>query len=207
MSSKQSHTGAPAATFAVLRGTIPDTIARDLETLASFPAAARAGFLEVLKPGLEPSLRPQVDQLVEAFARRHDLVGNRVAEAIRGCRYLVYEAAKAGAERHALAADIEALAGANAEVIRDVILAAYEATRASIREEVVRRTVLDHGALLTNVDWRVDKILASQHGRVVGAQMALLTLTYREGEETRRVTLHCEPAMLARLKQICDELV
>ncbi len=177
MSAGRLPTGEQAATFAVLRGPVPDTLGRDLETLASFPAAARAAFLDVLGPGLEPALSPQMDQLVETFARRHDLVGNRVAEAIRGCRYLVYEASKAGAERHALAADIEAVAGPHADAVRDVVLTAYDAARNAIRDEVVRRSVLDHGALLTNVDWRLDKILASQHGRVVGAQMALLTLT------------------------------
>jgi len=88
-------------------------------------------------------------------------------------------------------------------VRRDEMEAALDVLRA----EIVRRSILDHGSLLVGVDWRIDRILASQHGREVDTPVGVITLTYQRGAEKERITLHCEPGMLQRLRSVCDEML
>ncbi|MEM6790105.1 MAG: hypothetical protein AAF928_13500 [Myxococcota bacterium] len=185
----------------------PPPVARDFQALAGLPEGARDDIWRVLEPCLAPTVGEEADRAVEQFARAHRAVGQQVAEAVRGLRFLLFEAAGAGAEKHAFAADLGALMGEAAGPWREVLLPRYETTRDGLRAQIVRQTVVDHGRLMVGLDWRIDRILGSQHGRDIQANVALLTFTYREGDTQKRMTLHAEPAMMMRLRHVCEQLV
>ncbi|MBM4359019.1 MAG: hypothetical protein FJ096_13020 [Deltaproteobacteria bacterium] len=76
-----------------------------------------------------------------------------------------------------------------------------------LRAELIRRTILDHGALLTGTDWRVDRILGSQHGASLDATLGVLTFTYKRGALEERLTMHCEPGALRSLREAIDRML
>lgn len=186
---------------------MPATLPDDFEALLGLPASAKERFWDVLGPCLEASLGPDADRAIEGFARRHDAVPSRVAHAIRGCRLLMYEAARGNADKHVVAADLGRLGGERAEALRSILLPGFDAAMRMLRADIVQRSILDHGALLVGVDWRVDRILASQHGRDVDTSVGVITLTYQRGAQKERITLHCEPGMLQRLRSVCEEML
>jgi hypothetical protein len=188
----------------------PAWIAGDFEALAALPHGAQDRLWDVLGPCLDPAPPSDLDRLVDAFARKHEAVLTRLVSALRGARALVAEAAASGADEATFAADLGRLAGgdaATAERLRAVLLPGYAKAIAAIRTEIIRRTLLEHGNLLTRVDWRVDQILGSQHGRDLRATLGVVTLTFKRGAAEERVTLHCEPGLLRRLRAACDEML
>jgi hypothetical protein len=198
---------APTPSFACLDAPPPPTLASDFEALLALTPSAKEHYGDLLARALEPDLGPDMDRALEEFARRHEVVPSRLALALRGSRFLLAEAARLAADRHQLAADLGRLVPGRAEELRAILLPLFDASMKKLRAAILRRTILDHGALLTGVDWRVDRILGSQHGRAIDAPLAVLTLTYRAGAEEKRVTLHCEPSMLQRLRAVCDAMI
>jgi hypothetical protein len=185
----------------------PASLAADVEALLGLSPQAKGRLLEILLPCLAPTLGPEVDQKVEAFARQTEVVPSRLVFALRGLRFLLETVARAAAEKHVLSVDLGRLGGERAEELRALVLPLYEPATKVLRAEMVRRTILDHGALLTGVDWRVDRVLGSQHGHALGATLGVLTLSYRHGSQEERLTLHCEPAVLQNLRTILDAML
>ena len=68
-----------------------------------------------------------------------------------------------------------------------------------MRQEVLQGTLADHGKLLLGVDWRLDSVQASNRGSKMRVPVALLTLRFREGEQTQRITLQVLPETLREL--------
>jgi hypothetical protein len=187
---------------------VPATIPADLRALLEMPEAARAAFGEVLGPCLEARLPDDVDRLIEAFARKHDAVGKHVALGVRGARFAIWEAAKARASIEDLSHDLGVLVGeaAGASVAR-LLTPIYETAARRVRAELARRALADHGTVVVGVDWRLDRIVASQHASSIEADVGVLTFSCREGSESRRVTLQLDKEMLVRLRSACDRLL
>jgi len=205
---QEGAAGAQPAPLSSLGGRpMPATLPADFEALLGLPAGAQERFWDVLGPCLEASLGADADRAIEAFARRYEALPTRIAHAIRGCRFLLYEAARNNADKPTVAADLGRLGGERAEALRAILLPGFDAAVRVLRAEIVRRSILDHGSLLVGVDWRIDRILASQHGREVDTPVGVITLTYQRGAEKERITLHCEPGMLQRLRSVCDEML
>ncbi|NUP14157.1 MAG: hypothetical protein HOW73_49620 [Polyangiaceae bacterium] len=204
MSAHPDHTNAATSLRAVGGEPLPSSLAGDLRALGDLPERARERFDEVLTPCLEPTLADDTDRAIESFCRRHDAIGNRVAAALRGARFLIWEAAKNDASAADIESDLSEIVPEHVAAVQAVIGPAYRASRDRIRAELVRRTVSDHGALLVGVDWRLDRIVASQHARNIDSHVAVLTLAYREGSETKRLSIQCDASMLQRLRAACD---
>jgi hypothetical protein len=187
---------------------VPATIPADLRALLQLSEAARSRFGEILGPCLQPKVPDDADRMIEAFGRKYDTVGNHVAHALRGSRYVIWEAAKANASSADLRDELVALTDADAAVaMATVLLPIYEAARDRIRGEVMRRAIADHGTMVVGVDWRLDRVVASQHARELEAEIAVLTFSCREGSETRRVTLQLDREMLGRLRGVCERML
>jgi hypothetical protein len=187
---------------------MPASIPADLSALVELPEKARAAFGEILGPCLEPKLREDTDRLIEAFCRKYDAVGNQLALALRGARFMIWEAAKSRATAGDLSRDLVTLVGeAHGATLTTILLPVYEAATERIRGEILRRALADHGTVVVGVDWRKDRIVSSPHGRAIDADIATLTLSCREGNDTRRVSVQLDKEMLVRLRTACDRLL
>lgn len=185
----------------------PASLKGDVEALLELTPQAKARLVEVLLPCLDPTLGPEVDRQVESFARLTEVVPSRLALALRALRFLFDSCARRAVQKHVLAVDLGRLGGERADELRDLVLPLYEAAMQRLRAAMIRRTILDHGALLTGVDWRVDRVLGSQHGDALDATLGVLTFSYRRGAHEERLTLHCEPQSLRNLRAILDAML
>jgi hypothetical protein len=185
----------------------PPSLAADMEALLGLTPLAKEHLRELLLPCLAPSLEASVDAEVERFARRTEVATSKLVAALRGCRFLFDALARAGAQPHVLAADLARLSPERAEELRAVLVPLFEPSVRQVRSELIRRTILDHGALLTGTDWRVDRILGSQHGAGLDATLGVLTFTYKRGQVEERLTLHCEPGALRSLRAAIDAML
>lgn len=200
--------GVPAGLRFTNAEPLPATIPTDLRALLQLPESARATFGEILGPFLQPKVPDDGDRLIEAYCRRYDTVGNHVALALRGARFVIWEAAKADASTGVFVEELGLLTEASAGATLGAVLAPiYETSRDRIRSELLRRSVADHGTIVVGIDWRLDRVVASQHAQALQGEVAVLTFSCREGAESKRTTLQLDRGMLVRLKRVCDRLL
>ncbi|WP_437519917.1 hypothetical protein WME79_25450 [Sorangium sp. So ce726] len=186
----------------------PPELAVDLRRLLELPEGARQRLWEALGPSLPEPVPAAVERLLDAFCRRHEVASDALARVLKACRFLIREASKVDLDRAALAADVAALApGQDAEEIQAVLLAGYDQARALVRREIVRGALLDHGKLLTGIDWRIDTIATANRGAKIAAPVVVLTLSYQEGDLRSRITLQATPETLSELQQLCAQLL
>jgi hypothetical protein len=183
----------------------PPDLASDLRALERLPPAARVALWSVLGPSLPEPLAPEVEGMLDAFCRTHRLKRDDLARPLKACRFLLREAASANVPHGTFVEDLRALCGTDA-AIEQLFAAGYDAACKVVRQEVLQGTLADHGKLLLGVDWRLDSVLASSRGSKMRVPVALLTLRYREGDQTRRITLQVLPETLRQLTQTLTEI-
>jgi hypothetical protein len=177
----------------------------DLHRLLALPPEAAARFWSVLGPSLAEPLPPATEQQLDAFCGELGLSKDDLARPLKACRFLVREAARLDLAKDDLASDLHALCP-DAPELYDLVLSGYESARGLLREELLLGSLADHGKLFTGADWRLDAVHASNRGRRMRVPVALVTLRYREGSKTKRITLQLLPSMLEELKSTLAEI-
>jgi hypothetical protein len=184
----------------------PPGLREDLARVLLLPAEAKRRLWHVLGPSVSEPVPPDAERLLSDFCRAHQLEPEGFAHAIKACRFLIRESAGVDLQREGFLSDLEALHPASTE-LRELLLAGFERAKTQVRAELIRRALADHGSVLVGVDWRIDTMSASSAAPRLGAPVAILTLRYREGETTRRLTLQVLPDMLAELKNACERIL
>jgi len=189
----------------------PEAIVADLRLIAALPDAARTRFWEALGPALPEPVPDSVENILDAFARAHDVHPNILGRALKASRFLVREASARGLDRSRFEEDIVRLCGGalspEAAIITPLLLSRYESARVSLGSIAFRETVADHGAVLRSVEWRLDGVLASSRGDAGGARIAVLTLGYGQGSEEKHLTLQITPDKLEELRRACERML
>lgn len=199
-------TAAPLKLHALGGAAAPPGMAVDLQKILLLSASARQHFWEALGPSLREPLPPEIEAQLDHFCRAHASDDALLAPAIKACRFLVRRAAALDLSRALFAEDLAQLAGSAPELAA-LLLAGYESGKAFVRREIVRGALLDHGKLLEGLDWRVERLTASNRGDKLDARVVSLTLRYREGERNERITLQMLPESIAELRAMCDALL
>jgi hypothetical protein len=187
-------------------GDAPLELGRDLLLLRGLPIEAVERMWQVLGPSLAETIAPETERLLDGFCKAYQIESHHLARALKACRFVIREAARIDLPAAALAADLDRLCPGDA-LVQDLVLAGYEPAKARIRSEILGKALADHGNLLTGVSWRVDTIHASERGGKLRAPVAMLTLQYREGAETRRITLQALPEMIVELRGACEGIL
>lgn len=177
----------------------PADLAVDLRALVALPSGAQRNLWEALGPVLAEPISADVEARLTAFCARHQAADGDLARSLKACRFLLRSAVKLGVDQERFAADLDALGGDDAPRLRALLLPGFDAARRFVREEIVRRTLAEHGKLVEGVDWRVEQLVASNHGDGVDQRVAAVTLRFSEGDRRERITLYFTPEMLAEL--------
>jgi hypothetical protein len=186
-------------------GAAPPELVDDLRALLDLPPQARDRLWAVLGPCMSAADPARIDREIEAFERTFDLPRNRVGRVVRAYATFVRAAALRGAPVEVLVADLTRLTE-NVEPGRIVALG-YRAAMALVRREAVRGALLEHGAVLDGVDWRVDHVGASSRGDGLKFGFGSLTLRYEEDGRPKRLTVQATPEMLVELEAACRAMV
>jgi hypothetical protein len=180
-------------------------LARDLLRMMSFPPAARQQLWALLGPCTAERVPTSLETEIETFERAFALPADALPLLLRACRVLVRSAALRGIDAAALAADAFDLTGSD-EPGR-VLGLGYEAACLAIRREAMRAALLDHGAVLDAVEWRVDHVGASSRRDGLKFAFAVLTMRYENEGRRERLTLQVTPDALVQLAQACGVML
>jgi len=168
-----------------------------------FPEQARNGFLSLLAPAMREPADPENRQRIEIFCNGHGLAEEAVVAALRSCDFLLRQASMLDLDADAFQQDLAELSGGDPQAAGPV-LANYNAAKADLRLQILRETLADHGKVLVGLDWRVDKVTASDRGVQLNSDVVFLTLRYRENNNVERITLQLTPEAVKELKLFCE---
>jgi len=173
----------------------PPPVVDGWRQLLDLPAAARDGIWKVLAPALLEPSHPGVQENLDAFCREHELPREQVVAAVHACDVLLRAASARDLDGERFEMDLLSLSGDRPEFAR-ALVAEYEGVKGELRNRILKRTLAEHGNVLLGLDWRVDKVLRSNHGEELNASVVLLTIRYREGSREDRITLQLTPGAM-----------
>ena len=182
----------------------PPELAKGIEVMTRLTAPHRERFVELLESTRERMPDDQLDNRIGRLCRRHELPLDLLGPSIKVARFLFRQAAIYDVGADALAEDLAALGGS---ALTDWLLGLYESCKPKLRSEIAQAALLAHGRVLTGVEWRMDTIGSTNLGRNINLPVAVLTLAYRDGERTERVSLQLIPDMVRGLRNICNLLL
>jgi hypothetical protein len=206
MGGSASSASAPLRLYCLGGGEAPPDLAADLALIPALRAEAQQALWEALGPSLAEKLSAETEKLLDVFCAAYRVGEEDLGRVIKACRFLIREAAARDVPAAAVAEDLERLCPAE-PLVKELVLAGYEPAKAHLRHEMMRAAVTDHGKLLVGMSWRVDAIQTSERGAGLRLPVALLTLHYREGTETGRVTLQALPDMVGELRSTCNKIL
>jgi hypothetical protein len=187
-------------TLKVLQDTLaPVPVLDGWKRLTRFPNGALEQWWTLLEPAvtkaalLEDGVR--VAQFAQLFALRHD----DVALAVQASAFLVTQAVALNLEPDLLKADLELISGQHLTAASQIV-EGYEKRREDLRELILEWSLHEHGSVLEGVDWRVDQITASSHGKDLDAPIVLMTLKYRDANDSHRLTLQLTSTAMEQLQ-------
>jgi len=181
----------------------PSYVVEGWKRFIRFPEAARNNFLSLLAPAMIEPADPQNRERIMTFSNGHGLGEDDVVAAMRSCDFLLRQASILDLNADAFEQDLADLSGGDPQVAGPV-LANYNAAKADLRQQIIRETLTDHGKVLVGLDWRVDKVTASDRGVQLNADVVFLTMRYREGNKVERITLQLTPEAVKELRLFCD---
>jgi hypothetical protein len=184
----------------------PAEIVGDLRKLLELPPRARQTLWDVLGVCLGAQIPAAAEARLTEFCKAHGADQGELAAAIKACRFLLRSAVSLDLSRAVFAEDLASLAGEGRE-LSELLLAGYDSAKKLIRAEILQGALADHGKLCEGIDWRVDYLASSNRGEKLRIPVAMLTLRYREGSQSDRITLQFLPDAIRDLRKICDQIL
>ena len=184
----------------------PVEIVGDLRKLLDLPPRARQTLWEVLGMCLGAKIPPEAEARLTEFCKTHGADEGALGAAIKACRFLLRSAASLDLSRAVFAEDLANLSGEGQE-LSELLLAGYDRAKNLIRVEILQGALADHGKLCEGIDWRVDYLTSSNRGEKLRIPVAMLTLRYREGSRSDRITVQFLPDAIKDLRKICDQIL
>jgi hypothetical protein len=181
-------------------GAPPPGLGADLRRILDLPEAAQQHLWEVLAPSLAAPVSDEVEARFAAFCQHHEIPADVFERVIKASRFLLRAAASIDLGRALFTDDLRRLVGeSDAPRVQRVLLAGYDLAKAHVRRGLVRRTLAEHGKVVEGVDWRIERLIASNHGDHFDVPMTSVTLHYREGEQRGQITVYLDPDAMDEL--------
>lgn len=183
----------------------PAELAPSLMKMMELEENVRASFHELLGAVLGQAPDEQVDESITRLCRQNQLEVDVAGTAIKASRFLLRQAAAFDVSSTQMVEDLTSI-GCAPELVA-TLAKIYEMSANDLRLEIAQSTIVAHGNVLTGVEWRVDTLGASNRGRGINIPIAMLTLHFRNGEETNRITLQALPDAVNTLREVCENLL
>lgn len=183
----------------------PDELAPSLMKVMDLEESLRQSFEKLVLPVLGQAPDDQVDTAITQLCKNNNLEIDSAGTAIKATRYFIRQAAALNVTPAQINDDLKSL-GCPGELVT-LINKIYELSLNDLRLEIAQATIVAHGNVLTGVEWRVDTLGASNRGRGINIPVAMITLHFRNGEETNRITLQALPDAVGALREVCENLL
>lgn len=185
----------------------PEWLAEDLATLAELPPSVH----EELWTAIELSIVDPMPKVAESFltelCTRHAIEPALLARALKAIRYMYRAAAQTASPKGKLQDDVRAILGGRAAAAEAILGRHFTPAVARLEGEINQKTLVGHGKVLTDFEWRLATITASTHGRNLKLPVITLTLKYEEEGRSHAITLNALPSVLRRLREMLGGLI
>ncbi len=171
----------------------------DWQRLMGLPERARGSLWELVTASLG-QVDAALERRAEAFCQLYGVAAADLQSSLRVCRFLMGRASAIDLPFAQMAEDVALLSRGAQPEMGALFLSHYDAAKALVRRGLVERMMLDHGKVLTGLDWRVDKIAASDRGVGRDTPVVLLTLRLRDGDREERNTFYLTPEAFTQMK-------
>ncbi|MEM9692996.1 MAG: COMM domain-containing protein, partial [Myxococcota bacterium] len=180
----------------------PMVLASPVRALRHLPAGAVDRLWVVLGPSLAEPPPPQIQARLDMFRERYQLAPQTLSDALIGLRRLFRRAAEVRLKVEIFEDDLRTLQVEEAHI--QALMGGYGNAMTQLHREITLRTIGDHGSVIVDISWRLDKLLRSARGDSIEEPVATLTFTYTTGyDKTERITLQALPAELEKMRNIC----
>ncbi len=183
----------------------PDELGPSIMKVMDLDEKVRGAFPELVRAVLGQASDEQVDETITRICRSNELEVESAGTAIKASRYLVRQAAAFNVNDQQLGQDLTAIGCA--DELTAMLVGLYGAVLNELRMEIVQSTIVAHGNVLTGVEWRVDTLGAGNRGRAINVPIAMLTLHFRNGDKSERITLQALPDAINTLREVCENLL
>ena len=191
----------------------PPTLGADLLHILDWPQAVRDDLWTVLEPNLGVINTPRSSQVVARYCERHGVDPRAVTPVVGACRFLFQRGAELNTPTPLIEEDIKQLLTCDDEdgappdraiaLVIASIIPCYERAASHLRSQAVQDALTDHGRVITDVKWRVDNVTHANTSESINVPVTLLTLKYREGDQTGQSTFQLLPEELKQLHDAC----
>lgn len=183
----------------------PPGLPGDLAHALDLPEAVRADLWRAVEPNLGVINTERTAAAVEAFCEQHRIDPRAITPVIGACRFLFQRGAERNTPPSLLEDDLRRLlavrdaSSPELDGVVAAILASYERAAPKLRLKAIYEALTDHGRVITDVKWRVDNVSHANTGESINVPVTLLTLRYREGEQSGQMTVQILPDELKKL--------
>ncbi len=189
----------------------PPSLPDDFGHALDLPVGVRDDLWTVLEPNLGAINTPHTAEVVGSFCEKHGLDPRALTPVIGACRFLFHRGAERNTAPTMIEEDVRQLlakqkAEASAvEAVVAAVLPCYERAATKLRLKAIYEALTDHGRVITDVKWRVDNVSHANTGESINLPVTMLTLRYREGDQSGQMTVQILPEELKKLQQACEQ--
>jgi len=178
----------------------------DLARLSLLPLEVLGHVWSVLGPLLGRELtKDRINRVAGPFCERHKIDIEDFMFGVVAARLVLRGAATEDLNVEQFVGDLEIL---EVEIpVARLLTAGFDRASAMVRGELMMATLMDHGRVLKNTDWRIDQMRGSNRGKNLDAPVASLTFNFQDGDKAERITLQVLPPVLKQLRNILDEVL
>jgi hypothetical protein len=170
-----------------------------MRMLLGLPHGAQSHLWHLIRVGLEEPETAEHRPLLDSYAMRFEANPAHLLAAVRTCQFLLRHAAARRVQQADFLHDVARLS-AGSSVAAELLAPHYARVTGQLRLKLLEDTLADHGNVLVGFDWRIDTVNLSNHGELEGIPVVFMNLAYRQGEETKKLSLQLAPSALASLK-------
>ncbi|MEE8104264.1 MAG: hypothetical protein V3T86_01880 [Planctomycetota bacterium] len=183
----------------------PPVIVRGVATYAKWDSDLQRSVWDLLYASMTEGPHPGHDDRGRALAETHSIPGDDLVATVQGLALLVGQSAAHDLTVEQFQQDLAKLV-ADGEMTIEFLVSRYASVKPELRRGIQHAALEDHGNVFTGLNWRVQKITSADRGVRLDSDIVVLTLSYSDGGEHRRLTLQFTPESIGELRTFVARL-
>jgi len=181
----------------------PAIVTAGWKQLTRFSELARKAFWTLLAPVLLMPDHAANQNLIAIFCKEHEIAPDAALAVVGCCEVLLKQASALDLTVGAFRQDLLSLSDDGGD-LAEFVSSRYPEAKKELRQKILMEALAAHGKVMTDLEWRLDKVQHSSKGNHLNTDIVLLTLHYREGQNQGAITLQLTHKAAQNLRNFCD---
>lgn len=182
---------------------VPEPVLQGWASFMALPTSVQQGFMELLTATISESNEGAIHRAIQSFSQQQGLDPDGVGGALAATQTLLRQAAALDLEAADFVQDLQELSGEDSRTPR-IMAARFGPLKERVRETLLLQTLADHGKVLVDLDWRVDRVTSSDRLAAPDATVVLLSMTLQDAGGVERVSVQLTPQSVKLLQGFCN---